>query len=226
MQPSETPMDVPSLRALRKCYKAMDGDLFKAPKENVVSEENRVKDEIIAALKEEGLENNTIVVFTSDHGFHLGEHKFWMKVSLHEESVRIPLVIKVPGRKPGTCSSFTEMLDLYPTLAELAGLEYPEHVQGKSLVPLLKDRDLSVRDMAFSVTQGGRTFLVRTDQYAYIQYDEDAGSGMELFDMHKDPQQFYNLALDPDYQEVVEEYQNKLKKKLEAVRTNDLGKTY
>ena len=188
---------------------------------------------VLNTLKEEGLEDKTIVVFTSDHGFHLGEHKFWMKVSLHEESVKVPLVIKVPGKKyavgwkqSAVCNSFTELLDLYPTLAELAGLEYSEHLQGKSLVPVLQNPDLSLREMAFFVSQGGRTFGLRTDQYAYIQYDEDAGSGMELFDMKKDPQQFYNLALNPEYLDVVKEYQDKLKEKLVEVRTNDLGKTY
>ncbi len=178
---------------------------------------------VLKTLEEEGLSDKTIVVFTSDHGFHLGEHKFWMKVSLHEESVKVPLVIKVPGHKPATSSSFTELLDLYPTLAELAGLEYSEHLQGKSLVATLQQPEIEVRDMAFSVSQGGRTFLVRTDQYAYIQYDEDAGSGMELFDMEKDPKQFYNLVGQPDYQELVIDFQNKLKNKLTEVRTNDLN---
>ncbi len=178
---------------------------------------------VLNTLKEEGLEDKTIVIFTSDHGFHLGEHKFWMKVSLHEESVKVPLIIKVPGRKPATSSSFTELLDLYPTLAELAGLEYSEYLQGKSLVSTLKKPETQVRDMAFSVTQGGRTFLIRTDQYAYIQYDEDAGSGIELFDMVKDPKQFKNLAIQPAYADVVADFQEKLKKKLIVVRTNDLN---
>ena len=65
---------------------------------------------VLNTLKEEGLEDKTIVVFTSDHGFHLGEHDFWMKVSLHEESVRVPLIIKVPGKKPQVCNSFVELL--------------------------------------------------------------------------------------------------------------------
>ena len=88
---------------------------------------------VLNALKEEGLEDNTIVVFTSDHGFHLGEHKFWMKVSLHEESVRVPMIIKVPGKKAAVCNSFVELIDLYPTISELAGLKTSKHLQGKSL---------------------------------------------------------------------------------------------
>ena len=181
---------------------------------------------VLNTLKEEGLEEKTIVIFTSDHGFHLGEHNFWMKVSLHEESVRVPMIIKVPGKKPAVCNSFAELLDLYPTISELAGLETSEHIQGKSLTGTLDDPNVKVRDMAFSVSQGGKTFLIRTDDYAYIQYDEDAGAGMELFDMKKDPKQYTNLAHKSEYQEVVKEYQDKLKSKLQEIRTNDLEIDY
>ena len=181
---------------------------------------------VLQTLEEEGLDDNTIVVFTSDHGFHLGEHRFWMKVSLHEESVRVPMIIKVPGKKAAVCHSFTELLDLYPTIAALAGLDYSENLQGKSLVEVLDDPSKTVRAMAFSVSQGGKTFLLRTKKWAYIQYDEDAAAGIELFDMENDPKQYTNLAMDPDYKQVVAEFQQKLKAKLLAVRTNDLGKTY
>ena len=181
---------------------------------------------VLKTLKDEGLEDNTIVIFTSDHGFHLGEHDFWMKVSLHEESARIPLIIKVPGKKPAVCNSFVELLDLYPTVAELAGLEYSEHLQGKSLVKTLENPQHEVRDMAFCVSQGGRTFLLRTDKWAYIQYDEDATSGMELFDMENDPKQYTNLAYNPEHSETVDEFQLKLQNKLSEVRANDLEIDY
>lgn len=181
---------------------------------------------ILDTLKEEGLEDNTIVIFTSDHGFHLGEHRFWMKVSLHEESVRIPLIIKMPGKKAAVCNSFTELLDLYPTISELAGLKYPNNIQGKSLVKTLDDPDYQVRNMAFSVSQGGKSFLVRTHKWAYIQYDEDAGAGMELFNMEYDPKQYNNLANNPMYADIVKEMQNRLQIKLKEVRTNDLGIRY
>jgi arylsulfatase A-like enzyme len=181
---------------------------------------------VLKTLKEEGLEENTIVIFTSDHGFHLDEHEFWMKVSLHEESVKVPMMIKVPGIKPAITNSFTELLDLYPTLADLAGLDYPEAIQGKSLLPILDNPSTELRDFAFSVSQGGKSFLIRTDEYAFIQYDEDAGSGIELYDMKIDPLQFRNLADESNYQFVVKEMQTKLAKKLEEVRTNDLSKEY
>ena len=69
--------------------------------------------------KKVGKRENTIVIVTSDHGFHLGEHDFWAKVSLRDESAKVPLIVSVPGKKPGVCHSFVELLDLYPTLSNL-----------------------------------------------------------------------------------------------------------
>lgn len=181
---------------------------------------------VLNTLKEEGLEDNTIVIFTSDHGFHLGEHSFWMKVSLHEESVKVPFIIKVPGKEPAIHHSFTELIDLYPTIAELAGLEYSKNLQGKSLVKTLDDPNYKVRDMAFSVSQGGKTFLLRNEDWAYIQYDEDAGAGIELFDMKNDPKQYTNLAESSEHANIVTLFKERLKAKLAEVRTNDLGIDY
>jgi iduronate 2-sulfatase len=183
---------------------------------------------VLQALRDEGLEDNTIVIFTSDHGFHLGEHRFWMKVGLHEESARVPLIIKVPGKEPGVCHSMTEMLDMYPTVAELAGIKYSEHLQGKSLVKTLDDPDYTVRDAAFSMHRrnGEFSYLLRTPKWAYIQYDEDAGSGMELFDLEYDTKQYNNLANNPQYLDIVQNFQKKLKAKLEEVRDNDLRISY
>jgi arylsulfatase A-like enzyme len=138
----------------------------------------------------------------------------------------VPLIIKVPGRQSAVCNSFVELIDLYPTVAELAGLQYSEHLQGKSLVKTIADPTYKVRDMAFSVSQGGKTFLLRDEKWAYIQYNEDASAGIELFDMSKDPKQYTNLASNPDYAEVVNEFKAKLKNKLVEVRTNDLGIKY
>src|SRR5690606_29742079 len=136
---------------------------------------------ILQVLKEEGLAKNTIVVFTSDHGYHLGEHDFWMKVGLHAESVRVPLSSKVPGRQPTICHSLVELIDLYPTVAELAGLSASPHLQGESLVATLDRPSHRVRDAAFSVTTNGKkpgeAFLLRTKKWSYIQYGEDAAQG-------------------------------------------------
>lgn len=183
---------------------------------------------VLNTLKEEGLEDNTIVIFTSDHGYHLGEHRFWMKVSLHEESARVPLIIKVPGKKPAVCHSLTELIDLYPTITELAGLNVPANLQGKSVVRMLDDPQATVRDMAFSVSVRGskESFLLRTEKWAYIQYGEDAAGGVELFDMEVDPRQYNNLARYPQYESTVSEFKEKLKLKLKEVRSNDLGIDY
>ena len=115
---------------------------------------------------------------------------------------------------------------MYPTIAELAGLPVSTHLQGKSLVPTLDDPNYTVRDMAFSVSQGGRTFLLRDENWAFIQYNEDASAGIELFDMKKDPQQFNNLANMAECKPVVEDFKLKLRSKLQEVRTNDLDIDY
>jgi iduronate 2-sulfatase len=178
---------------------------------------------VLTALKDSGLDDNTIVIFTSDHGYHLGEHDFWAKVSAHEESASVPLIISVPGKKPAVCHSFAELLDLYPTLSHLCGLEVPARIQGKDLSPVFDNPRHQVRDAAFCFNPTGKGFLIRDDKWAYIQYGENAAQGIELFDMVKDPKQYTNLAAKPEFQPVVEAFKTKLAAKLEAVRTNDLG---
>jgi iduronate 2-sulfatase len=177
---------------------------------------------VLDALRNSGLDEKTIVIFTSDHGYHLGEHDFWAKVSLHEESALVPLIISVPGRKPAVCSSFVELLDLYPTVSSLCGLNVPARIQGKDISPMLDDPGHQVRDAAFCVN--GRGFLLREEQWAYIQYGEDAKKGVELFNMKKDPNQYTNLANQPGFEKVVNRFKKKLAAKLKTVRNNDLDK--
>jgi choline-sulfatase len=175
---------------------------------------------VLDTLREEGLEENTIVIFTSDHGFHLCEHDFWMKVGLMEESARVPLIIKVPGRKPAVCNSFVELIDLYPTLAELCGLEVPARLQGESLVKTLDDPSVSVREAAFCVNKN--SFLLRTEKWAYIQHGEQGELGRQLYDMVKDPKQYTNLAERAEYKSVVAGFEKQLQAKLHEVAQNDL----
>lgn len=176
---------------------------------------------VMAALKTARLDDKTIVIFTSDHGYHLGEHDFWAKVSLHEESAMVPLIISVPGKQPAVCGSFAELLDLYPTISSLCGLSVPARLQGKDISRMLDDPSHQVRDAAFCVN--GRGFLLRENQWAFIQYAEDGSKGIELFDMEKDPQQYTNLAEFSEHRDVVKRFQKKLAAKLQAVRNNDLG---
>jgi arylsulfatase A-like enzyme len=176
---------------------------------------------VLDTLREEGLADNTIVIFTSDHGFHLCEHDFWMKVGLMDESSRVPLIISVPGKKPAVCDSFTELIDLYPTVAELCGLDVPARLQGKSLVKTLDDPSFSVRDTAFCVNS--KSFLLRTDAWAYIQHGKNGELGLQLFDMENDPKQYTNLAEKPEYSLVVDGFKKQLAAKLEELGNNDLG---
>ena len=178
---------------------------------------------VLDTLRDEGLEDNTIVIFTADHGYHLGEHDFWAKVSLRDESSGVPLLIRVPGKEPAVCNSFTELLDLYPTVARLCGLEVPERLQGKDISPMLDDPSYEVRDAAFSVAPMRKGFLLRTKDWSYIQYNEDASAGIELFDVVNDPKQFTNLAANPAYASVVEGFKAKMAAKLEELRNNDLN---
>ena len=177
---------------------------------------------VMDALNRSGVADKTIVIFTSDHGYHLGEHDFWAKVSLHDESARVPLIVCMPGKKPAVCNSLTELIDLYPTISSLCGLEVPKRIQGKNISRMLEDPEVEVRDAAFSVN--GKGFLLRQHDFAYIQYAEDASKGMELFDMKRDPHQYKNLAGDSQHAGLVKKFRNKLKQKLAEVRANDLGR--
>ncbi len=180
---------------------------------------------VLKALDEAGLRDNTIVIFTSDHGFHLGEHDFWAKVSLRDESSQVPLIISAPGKKPAVCNSFVELLDLYPTLASMCGLEAQERLQGKDVSKMLDDPTHSVRDAAFCVAPMRKGFLLREEKWSYIQYGEKAEKGIELFDMQKDPKQYDNLAKKKEYQPVVKAFKKKLAAKLADLRDNDLKKS-
>lgn len=218
--------DIPKAGINYKTSKNMQMDLEKQKKAvrgyyASVAFLDRQVGKVLEALKKAGLDEKTIVIFTSDHGYHLGEHDFWAKVSLHEESALVPLIISVPGKKRAVCDSFVELLDLYPTVSRLCGLEVPGRLQGKDISAMFDDPTHQVREAAFSVN--GRGFLVRDGKWAYIQYAEDASQGMELFDMKKDSKQYTNLADDPAYEPLVAEFQRKLARKLKDIRTNDLN---
>ena len=177
---------------------------------------------VLAALKESGVADRTIVIFTSDHGYHLGEHDFWAKVSLRDESAQVPLIISVPGQKPAVCKSFVELLDLYPTLTSLCALPAQPRLQGKDISPMIQDPEHKVRATAFSVAPMRKGFLLRDDQWAYIQYGEDAERGIELFDMKADLKQYTNLAKNPAHKKTVTQFKTRLATKLKSLRDNDL----
>jgi iduronate 2-sulfatase len=166
---------------------------------------------IVDELERLGLREKTAIVFTSDHGYHLGEHTFWQKNNLHEEVTRIPLIVSVPGQQAGRSESLVELVDVFPTLAGLAGLETPDHVQGKSLVPILSDPTATVKDSALSFAGGGTS--MRTANWTYTRY---ADGGEELYDMTKDPGQFTNLAKDEGRAEMLKTHRRAFNKRLAA----------
>jgi iduronate 2-sulfatase len=168
---------------------------------------------IIDELDRLGLRESTVIVFFSDHGYHLGEHTFWKKQNLHEEVSRVPLIVSVPGMKPGRTDAITELVDIYPSLAELVGLPIPEEVQGMSFVPVLKDPAAEVKTGAMSIRKG---IALRTKKFAYMRYD---GGRMpeELYDMKKDPKQFTNQASNPEYSTVLKQLQSQLDARIKEV---------
>lgn len=186
---------------------------------------------VLGALERLGLADNTIVVFTSDHGYHTGEHGLWQKMSLFEESTRVPLLIAAPGvaRKGTTVPTPIQHIDLYPTLAELCGVKAPEGLQGQSLVPILKDPSVTGRGWALTqVSRGGGArratitpdtssddnfffgYSLRTPRWRYTEWDEGR-AGRELYDHDKDPRELTNLAADTAHVETVSQLSEQLR---------------
>jgi len=156
---------------------------------------------VLAELDRLGLADDTIVMFIGDHGFMLGEHGQWQKTMLYEEAVQVPMIVRAPGIAGGNAVARTvEMLDIYPTLAALAGLPARGELEGVSLVPLLKKPDIQWDRPAFSQIWGGRS--VRTERWRYTEW-EQGRSGAELYDHDNDPREQHNLAEDPAYAAVV-----------------------
>jgi iduronate 2-sulfatase len=179
---------------------------------------------IVGALDRLGLTESTIIVFTSDHGYHTGEHGLWQKQSLFEESARIPLLIVAPGvsRTNAVARTPVSHIDLYPTLTELAGVKPPTNLQGQSLVAMLRDPSATGRGWALTqVVRGGAGgggggkgkgkaavakaesgggrfsgYSLRTPRWRYTEWD-GGKQGRELYDHDADPRELTNLATVP-----------------------------
>jgi iduronate 2-sulfatase len=168
---------------------------------------------VLDALEETGLHDNTLVVFWSDHGVHVGEHGLMRKRSLFEWDAAVPLLIATPGGKGGQrVDGMVELLDLYPTLAELCSLDPPKGLEGTSLAPILKDPGIQVKKA--SLTQSPRPdypqgempevmgYSIRTPDFRYTEWrDFETGKvqARELYDHGKDSGENTNVAGDPDY---------------------------
>ena len=164
---------------------------------------------LLDALDRLGLAENTIVVFWSDHGYHLGEHNgIWQKRTLFEESARSPLIIRQPGAAGNgqACSRIVEFVDIYPTVASLAGTSKPGDLDGRSLQPLLESP--GTRWNGEAITQVLRPAdkrlrtpvmgcSIRTERWRYTEWAEGK-EGVELYDHRSDPLEFNNLAREPD----------------------------
>ncbi len=170
---------------------------------------------LLDALDELGLAEDTIVVLWSDHGWKLGEHRSWGKMTNYEVDARVPLIVRAPGHAAGAESrALVELLDVYPTLAELCGLPAPEDLEGESFAALLDDPAAPGPDAAYHVflregiwrgpdgiTYFGRA--VRTDRWRYVEWFDQAAPdtlvATELYDQRDDPGETKNLADEPAY---------------------------
>ncbi|MFK7736091.1 MAG: sulfatase [Pirellulaceae bacterium] len=164
---------------------------------------------LLEELERQGVRDKTAIVFISDHGYHLGDHGFWQKANLHEQAIRVPMIVSVPGKPAGRCDSIVELVDVYPTIAELAGISFPREVQGQSLVPLLSQPEQTLRDSALSFHDG---VSLRTKDWHFIQYKDGSE---ELYDMRGDEDQFHNLAVDLSKQSMLADWRKRLATVLE-----------
>ncbi len=150
---------------------------------------------VFDSLKASGEWENTIVIFTSDHGYHLGDHFLWGKVTLFDIGAKVPFIVHAPGlTKAGTRSeAMVELIDIYPTLAQLTGLTPPGHLQGASLRPLLDHPErLGKKNYAYSIVTRGKEmgYALRNQRWRYGKWPD----GEELYNLTNDPEEKNNLV--------------------------------
>ena len=184
---------------------------------------------ILDALDELGMAANTSVVLCGDHGWQLGEHKLWSKCSNYEEAVRVPFMVAAPSITKGhKTDALSELVDIYPTVCELSGLAVPEHVEGVSMVPLLRDPSRKWKKAAFNIWIG--SLSMRTERYRLTRYDKAAPKGSrtqlpstgryELYDYKTDPAGKENLAVDPKNRELLNKLVAQMNAGWKAARPN------
>ncbi|QJD84986.1 sulfatase-like hydrolase/transferase [Cohnella herbarum] len=179
---------------------------------------------LLEELKQLGIRDNTLIIFTSDHGEYMGDHYMVEKELFYEQAIHVPLMVSLPGRiKPGTVTeSFVETVDLLPTCMEAAGLPIPQAVDGRSLFPLLDGTAASWRQEVFAEwdfqyyharRQLGlnpdqcKAVMVRNKRWKYVHYSDQP---CELYDLENDSDEFNNLADDPQNRSLVHELQLKI----------------
>ena len=162
---------------------------------------------VMAALKETGLDKNTIVVLIGDHGWLLGEHNSWCKHANLEKAMRTPMLVYSPDfarDRKKVVNEIVEYVDLYPTMCDLAGITTPSHLAGSSMRGLMEGKDDDWKNFAVSKYQNGTTVIV--GDYFYTQYITPKGKflGEMLFDHSTDPEENNNIAIDPKFKDVVD----------------------
>jgi len=169
---------------------------------------------VLDALDRSAHADDTVVFVLSDHGYHLGERGWWNKNTLFELTARTPLIVRTPGMEAAgrRCERLVEFVDIYPTLVELAGLEAPAGLAGRSFVPLLEDPAREWKDAAYTELRRGAVHgrSVRTARWRYTEWD-GGEAGVELYDHASDPGEWTNLADRPEHQSTVRELQERLR---------------
>ena len=166
---------------------------------------------LLHSLDATGKRDNTIIVLWGDHGFHLGDHGIWGKHTTFEEAIRAPLMIIDPRINRGIKTEApVEFTDVYPTLCELAGLSIPKQVQGISLVECLSDASAMPRTISTAVHKAGGAYgyTVRSKRFRYIEWIDTKTAkvvGRDLFDFVKDPLGKENMAVNPEYKDIVDQ---------------------
>jgi len=170
---------------------------------------------ITTRLKELNLDKNTIVIFVSDHGYLLQEHAEWTKFTNHKITSQVPLIVRAPGYKKGSVNSLVELVDIYPTLAELCSLESPKNqLDGKSFVSLLQNNKSKIKELVFTKKENGYT--IKTHGYSYTEFiDLNTGKKITctLFDHNLDPDENINIAKDKSSKNIISELSSLLRTK-------------
>lgn len=185
-----------------------------------VSYIDRLTGKLIDALEQSGQAENTLIIITSDHGYHLGDHGLWSKHTTFELATRVPLIFAGRGvSENSSTSALVELVDLYPTLAELAGLPLPEHLDGKSFAAVLADPNSPGREAAFSEFSRAeaRGQSIRTDRYRYTEWRGMKSGDLvarELYDLGNSPFEEENVADAPRHSSTVEELSAALERRL------------
>ncbi len=173
---------------------------------------------LIDVLQTTGRLDNTVIILWSDHGWHLGEQSAWAKMTNYEIATRVPLIICAPGIKPGRTRTITELVDLYPTICELTGVDAPEHIEGERLTPQLRNPNSIIKRIALSQhARFGERYMgraIRTHRFRYVLWTEEKTNRpvhRELYDHDSDPHETINAASRPQNSERVKKLEQQLK---------------